>query len=198
MIQIALALELESCKKILSLRSRYQKYGPFFVYLPINMVYNKSNFRIVKERLPILAATHSSFDMELSDLHRTYRTKKKAVKYSLQSTALDGLRRDAGAQFADARVHCHSTHIGFHPPRPIIALGEDMKLNPRGYSSPLNVAVQNKIVGDEEADRVLREVQKLDPKTLGPLTAIGLEFYSQLNADSPFNKGGFFPFPPKS
>jgi hypothetical protein len=88
MIHVGLALELESCQRILALRKRYHRDGLFVLAFPYRMAYKRSNLDMLRKRLPILAAAHSSFDMEFYNLHRSSGRAKMAVKYSLRSDAL--------------------------------------------------------------------------------------------------------------
>lgn len=187
-MSIGLELELQSCKGIYALRHQYHKQGPFFLYLLSNVGSNPQNSQLLARKLPNLAATYAPFDMELYNLHRTTETEKRAVKYSLQSKKLWDLRFDVQAQFANAivfeNIRLRASHKGPRS-KEIRTLHQDVTLNPLKYHQPLHVAIKNKMVDIDEADRILQEVGKIDPKMLGKLKAIGLRLSWLRSRDSP-------------
>jgi hypothetical protein len=69
-----------------------------------------------------------------------------------------------------------------------------MKLNPGFFSRSLHVPIRNQILDKDEADRILKEVEQIDPKTLGPLKATGMKFWLRTSPGSHFDEEVVFPF----
>jgi hypothetical protein len=196
-IKIFLEPESQSCKGIYALRHRYQLHAPFVLALYHEFIYNRSNIALIARKLPRIAATHVPFDMEFYNLHRTSQTEKKAVKYCVASEELQRLRRDLQIHLADAVVFSNTWKYKCAAGEGVAlihSLGYDLKLRPEEHNKTCNVPVKTQITDDDEADRILKEVAKIDPKTLGNLRAIGLRLELKRSKFANLEIGGLFPF----
>jgi hypothetical protein len=194
-IGILLELEAQSCKRIYALRRKYDNPAPFVVDALRGLVSTKENFNLLKRALPGIAAKHAPFEMELYDPHRTNSTRGIGVKYRLQSQGLWGLRRDLQAKLADATIF--STVLR-REKGAMMSLRQNKVLDPRSFPNRINVSVKTKLADAAEANRILEEVRKIDPKTLGKIRATGLSVQWQRTRDEPFQNEELYPFLRKS
>lgn len=197
MISIILELELRSCAKMLALRQQYHQEGPIGIQIVRNLVYNRSNFDLLKRSLTELATTKAPFEMEFFQLHQTKGSGRSSVKFGLKSKNLLELRYHIQQHTTNARVFSKVSPLTktmrMDPGAEVKTLGQDMALNPRTYNKPLGVTVKTRL-GEAEANRIFEEVGKIDPKTLGRLKAIGLRMQWTQSTSSPYEKGKLIPF----
>lgn len=158
---ILLELERQSCKHIYALRAKYGYTSPFVIALiQYNIVEKSSNRQLLMKAIQKLTEQQAPFDISLTHPYRTYSSLRFAVKYNMVSNDCAKLREQCLFMLGDAEVFQASRYAGCLGK--VVSLRQELSKNAANHQPP-NVSIRSRLESDAEANRILREVKKINP-----------------------------------
>jgi hypothetical protein len=170
-LSLILELELQSCKAIYALRHKHQHLTPFAIVVLGGLVFSRENRALLQTKLPNIVAAHAPFDIDLCEPHLATQSQKAAIKYRVYSEKLFPLRHHVHEEFADSMAFSNPSKCS---ERQTTVL-QPRASSPKRRNKRFYVSLKTQLEDISEVNRIFKEIQTIDPKTLGKLREVGLQ-----------------------